>query len=281
MRAGAAALGLQRGLMGQRHRDRGDGAVSGVELVALVCCDLGSIVRGRSLLAGELGTRLDAGVGWVPANQALTPLGPLAEPNPFGSTGDLRLLPDRATHVRVEADYPDSASRLTLCDIVETDGRPWDCCPRRFLREALAELDERAGRRVCWRASSTSSSCVDEAPPALPFSLEAQRRAEPFAARADGRAGRSRRASPSVHDPEFAAHQFEIPVAPAAGLAAADRSVVFKEVVREIARRHELRASFAPLTRSGRRGQRRAHPSQPPRRRPGVRCSTTRRVRRA
>jgi len=231
--------------VGQRQRDRGDGAVSGVELVALVCCDLGSVVRGRSLLAGELGTRMDTGVGWTPANQALTPLGPLAEPNPFGSTGDLRLLPDRATHARVEADYPYSVFRLMLCDIAETDGRPWDCCPRRFLREALAELDEHLGLHV--QASFEHEfQLLDESPPALPFSLEAQRRAEPFAGELMGallQAG----VHPEFLTPEFAAHQFEIPVAPAVGLGAADRSVVFKEVVREIARRHELHASFAPL----------------------------------
>jgi len=219
--------------------------VSGVELVALVCCDLGSVVRGRSLLAGELGTRMDTGVGWTPANQALTPLGPLAEPYPFGSTGDLRLLPDRATHAREEADYPYSVFRLMLCDIAETDGRPWDCCPRRFLREALAELDEHLGLHV--QASFEHEfQLLDEAPPALPFSLEAQRRAEPFAGELMGallQAG----VHPEFLTPEFAAHQFEIPVAPAVGLGAADRSVVFKEVVREIARRHELRASFAPL----------------------------------
>ena len=46
---------------------------------------------------------------------------------------------------------------------------------------------------------------------------------------------------------EFAAHQFEIPVAPAEGIAAADRSVVLSEVVRELARRHGLRATFTPL----------------------------------
>ena len=68
--------------------------MSAAELTALVCCDLGAIVRGRSLPADELHEHLQAGVSWVPANHALTPLGSLAEPNPFGSTGDLRLLPD-------------------------------------------------------------------------------------------------------------------------------------------------------------------------------------------
>ncbi len=51
--------------------------------------------------------------------------------------------------------------------------------------------------------------------------------------------------------PEFAAHQFEIPVEPAEGLAAADRSVVLREVVREVARRRGLRASFTPLLDPG------------------------------
>jgi glutamine synthetase len=54
-------------------------------------------------------------------------------------------------------------------------------------------------------------------------------------------------AEPERFFAEYAPHQFEIPVAPAAGLAAADRAVIFREVVREIARRHELRASFTPL----------------------------------
>ena len=44
-----------------------------------------------------------------------------------------------------------------------------------------------------------------------------------------------------------ARHQFEIPVTPAEGIASADRSVVLKEIVRDTARRHGVRASFAPL----------------------------------
>ena len=119
--------------------------MSQLDLVALVCCDLGAIVRGRSLPSLELTNSLDSGVGWVPANHALTPLGPLAEVNPFGSTGDLRLCPDAETHVRLEGDADTPALELVLCDIVETDRRPWECCPREFLREALAELDSELG----------------------------------------------------------------------------------------------------------------------------------------
>ncbi len=46
---------------------------------------------------------------------------------------------------------------------------------------------------------------------------------------------------------EYAAHQFEIPIAPAEGIASADRAVMLREVVREVARRRGMRASFVPL----------------------------------
>jgi glutamine synthetase len=250
MRGVASARGV-----GGRHA--GGGAMSSTELVALVSCDLGAIVRGRSLLVSELEQTLAAGVGWVPANLSLTPGGPLAERTPFDSTGDLRLLPDPATHVRVSAPsggaaLPDtgaSALELMLCDIVETDGTPWGCCPRRFLREALVELERELG---AWLQASFEHELqlLSEDPPAPPFSLEALRRAEPFAAEAFGalvEAG----AQPERIFAEFAPHQLEITVEAAAGLAAADRSVVLKEVVREVARRRGLRASFTPLLDPG------------------------------
>jgi glutamine synthetase len=219
--------------------------LSATDLVALVCCDLGAIVRGRSVLASELGGHLDAGVGWVPANQSLTPLGPLAGSTPFGSVGDLRLLPDPDTHVRVEDGAHGSALELVLCDIVEPDGRPWECCSRRFLRDALEELEGELGARVC-ASFEHEFQLLTETPAALSFSLEEQRRVEPFPAEVMGaliEAG----VQPERFFAEFAAHQFEIPVEPTDGVAAADRSVVLKEVVREVARRQGLRASFAPL----------------------------------
>jgi glutamine synthetase len=218
--------------------------VSADELVALVCCDLGAIVRGRALLSSALDDGLAEGVSWVPANHALTPFGPIAEPNPFGSTGDLRLLPDVATRVRVEDDGA-SALDFILCDIVETDGRPWAACPRSFLRDTLALLESELGARVLASFEHEFQLLLD-APPALAFSLEAQRRAAPFATRVMSSllaAG----VEPERFLAEYAPHQFEIPLAAAEGLASADRSVVFREVVRDVARRLDTRATFVPL----------------------------------
>jgi glutamine synthetase len=238
---------LRRGLRGEReslHRLSGF-AVSATDLVALVCCDLGAIVRGRSVLASELGAQLDAGVGWVPANHALTPLGPLAEGTPFDSIGDLRLLPDPDTHIRVEGAAGASALELVLCDIAETDGRPWECCPRSFLRAALADLEAECGARL--EASFEHEFQLElDSSPALAFSLAEQRLVDPFGPEVMGaliEAG----AQPERFLAEFANHQFEIPVEAAEGIAAADRSVVLREVVREVARRCGMRASFAAL----------------------------------
>jgi glutamine synthetase len=219
--------------------------LSATELVAFVCSDLGSIVRGRSLPTAQLGARLATGVGWVPANLSITPFGVVAEQSPFGPTGDLRLLPDAETQVRVEAGPGESALEFVLCDIVGTGGEPWECCPRSFLRDALAQLDAELGIRLM-ASFEHEFQLLSDAPPAAAFSLEAQRRVDPLGPelmRALLQAG----AEPELFFAEYAAHQFEIPVAPAEGLAAADRSVVFKEVVRDIARRHGERATFAPL----------------------------------
>ncbi len=228
------------------------GASSG-DLIALVCCDLGAIVRGRSLFASQLDAHLGAGVGWVPANHALTPLGPIAEPNPYGSTGDLRLLPDPDTRVRVEGSVDGgpgsksshSALELLLCDIVHTDGAPWECCPRRFLRDALERLEHEFDLHLTASFEHEFQLLLD-APPELPFSLRAQRAAEPFPSEVM-RALAQARVQPERFFAEFADHQFEIPVAPAAGITSADRAVILREVVREVARQHALRASFVPL----------------------------------
>ena len=224
--------------------------MSATDLLALVCCDLGAIVRGRALPVADLDAHLAAGVGWVPANHALTPLGPLAEPNPFGSTGDLRLLPDLDTRVRVESGTGDAVLELVLCDIVQTDGAPWECCPRTFLRDALAGLSDELGLTLVASFEHEFQLLADprsvEEPPALAFSLEELRRAEPFAGEVMG-ALAAAGVQPERFFAEFAAHQFEIPVHPAAGLAAADRAVLLREVAREVARRHELRATFTPL----------------------------------
>ncbi len=226
--------------------------MSAAELVSLVICDLGAIVRGRAVLASELEDPLARGVGWVPANHALTPLGPLAEPSPFGSTGDLRLLPDPQTRTRVGAEPGASALELMLCDIVELDGRPWACCPRAFLARMVAALEQHDGM-LAQASFEHEFQLVGEGRAELPFSLAAQRTAEPFASELMAALVEAD-VEPERFFPEYASRQFEVPVAPAPACQAADRAVVMREVVREIARREGRRATFVPLLDPGEAG---------------------------
>jgi glutamine synthetase len=222
--------------------------MSRVELLTLACCDLGAIVRGRAIPAERLGEHLERGVGWVPANHALTPLGPVAEPNPFGSVGDLRLLPDPDTRVLVGADAAHSALELLLCDIVEVDGRPWECCPRELLRRTVADVERELGRGAALRVSFEHEfQLLLDGPTALPFSLEALRLSEPFPG-AVMAALEQAGLEPERIFAEYAPQQFEIPLAPAGALVAADRAVIFRELVRECARRAGTRATFVPLS---------------------------------
>ena len=219
--------------------------VAGDELVSLVTCDLAGLVRGRSVPLAELDRRLEIGVGWVPANQSISAFGDLAEPNPWGSAGDVRLMPDATTRVRLDRWPAIAPLHLVLCDISELDGSDWDACGRTFLRRSLDRLHRHAGVRL---QAAFEHEFVLESPGSAPpaFSLEAQRAAEPFGSQVMA-ALREAGVEPESFLPEYGERQFEIPVAPAAGVAAADRSVVMKEVVREVARRLGRRASFAPL----------------------------------
>ncbi len=215
----------------------------GEELVGFLHGDISGLNRGRSVPVSELGKRLATGVGWVPADQALTPFGPIA-PNPWGAIGDLRLLPDRDTEARVE--LPDvSPLHFFMCDAANTDGGPWEACPRTLLKDALARLEKEAGLRLI---ASFEQEFLLEGPfePGPGFSFEAQRRVEPFGSRVFA-ALRQAGLEPEMFLPEYGEGQFEVPCAPADGLAAADRAAALREVVREVARGLGFRASFAPM----------------------------------
>ena len=218
----------------------------GEELVGFLHADISGLLRGRSVPAAELEERLGIGVGWVPADQALTPFGPIAEPNPWGSAGDLRLLPDRDSAVRVDLWEDASPLHFFFCDATNTDGSPWDGCPRTLLKDALLRLERETGYRlIC----SFEQEFVLDGPALEPgpgFSFEAQRLVEPFGPLVFA-ALRQAGLEPEAFLPEYGSGQYEIPCAPAGGLAAADRAAATREVVREVARRLGYRASFVPI----------------------------------
>ena len=112
------------------------------ELIFVGTCDIAGHVRGKAFPARELDARRRKGIGWTHSNLMQTAFGPIFD-TPFGTAGDLMIVPDPHAEVRVDFADGSAPEHFFLGDIRNTDGRPWECCPREFLRRA----HRRAGGR--------------------------------------------------------------------------------------------------------------------------------------
>ena len=214
-------------------------------LTTLITNDLTAITRGRSVAADRLVAIAAQGVGWVPANLSLTPFDSIATPNPWGSLGDLRLVPDMNARYRAAGWRAATPFDVLMCDVVEPDGKPWSACLRTLARHALDTLRQETGLSlvVAFEQEYGIVGASWQAAPA--FSLQALRRADPYGPElvaALEEAG----VEPDVFIPEYGADQFEISIGHTAGIAAADRAIAVREIVRELTRLFGWRASFAP-----------------------------------
>jgi glutamine synthetase len=224
--------------------------MSSRDLAIFLTNDLTGISRGRAFPARDLGHRMEAGVGWVPANHALTPFGDIGE-NPFGPLGDLRLQPElESPGFKLTGFGEDPGLLAFLCDIIETDGRPWGGCPRNFARQALADLERETGLTV--KASFEQEFFllgIDLAVNSA-FTLIDFRGVQNFLgalSEALGAAG----VEPETILREYGPQQFELTMKPSRGLVAADRAVMLREITRDVARQFGGRACFAPIIDPG------------------------------
>jgi len=213
-------------------------------MVFVGVCDLAGHLRGRAFPLVDLESRLRRGVGYAGANIMMSAFGPVHD-NPSGTIGELALIPDRST--RVEVEFTSSAAeRFYLADIHTADDRPWSCCPRNFLRRALAELQQESGLRIlaAFEQEFIYSGVHDR--PGTACGHDAYRHQGLFA---EALVSAIRRAgvTPDSFLPEYAPRQYKVTVAPTVGLRAADEAVIVREMARAVAFRFGQRVSFAPL----------------------------------
>ncbi len=114
-----------------------------VRLVRFLYCDNGGIIRGKATHASKLATRMHEGIGQTLAMQAFTGVESLATVDGMSPVGEFRLTPDPDTFVLLP--YAPNAATM-LCDMLLTDGKPWDACPRTFLKCMVARLAEQGMR---------------------------------------------------------------------------------------------------------------------------------------
>ncbi|MEV5549658.1 glutamine synthetase family protein [Streptomyces sp. NPDC052309] len=223
----------------------------GVHGVVLAYVDTAGVGRVKTVPTAKLASAAAWGVGMSPvfdtflANDAIVSTDVLGSPD-----GDLRLYPD-LDRLAVLAAQPGWA--WAPVDRITQEGEPHPACGRTLLRRIVAEAAERHG--VTFRAAVEIEWAVGrgDAPdgafvPAVSGpAYGATRQVEFGDCAADLLAALAAQGvEVDQFHPEYAAGQFEISVGALDPVAAADRSVLVRQTVRAVARRHGLRVSFAP-----------------------------------
>jgi len=214
------------------------------DLIFVATCDLAGLVRGKAFPAVDIAQRLHRGVGFTHSNIMMSAFGPIYA-TPFGTEGDLMLVPDKAAHVDVPFDEGPS-ERFYLGDLRTTDGEHWECCPRHFLRRALERLHQASGLtlRAAFEQEFVYTGVEDR--PGATYALDLLRRQGGFG-EALMAAIRQAGATPDSFLPEYGPRQFEVTVAPSIGLRAADEAVIVREMARAVAWRLGHRVTFVPM----------------------------------
>ncbi|MFI7498661.1 glutamine synthetase [Streptomyces sp. NPDC049687] len=223
----------------------------GVHGIVLSYVDTAGVGRVKTIPTAGLAQAAAWGVGMSPvfdtflANDHIVTTAVLGSPD-----GDLRLYPDLDRLV-VLAGQPGWA--WAPVDRVTQDGERHPGCSRTFLRRILTDaahdhgLAFKAGIEIEWAVGLDSAPAGEFVPATTGPAYGATRQVELSEYTADLLAACAAQGVDvdQIH-PEYAPGQFEISVGALDPVAAADRSVLVRQTIRAVARRHGLRVSFSP-----------------------------------
>ena len=217
-----------------------------VRLVRFLYCDNGGVIRGKATHIDGLAGRIKGGIGLTVAMQAFNMLDHLVPFDGLGPVGEVRIIPDLATF-KVLPYAPHAAAMMA--DLCTLDGRPWDACPRSFLKRMIARAGEHGlqveaaleNEFILCREAGGRMVPVDEAPC---FSTIAMQESAPFI---DDLVATFEAMGMPVDSyyPEYSSGQHELSICHAPALVAADNQIFYRDTVRAVARNHGLYASLA------------------------------------
>lgn len=216
------------------------------EPLTIFCCpDIAGQVRGKGFPTAELERRLRSGIGWVPTNIQITAFDVIPD-TPYGPRGDLLMLADPDTEVRVDFADGAPAEHWFLGRIRATNGAPWAGCLRTLLDDALARLRAATGLDLLCAFEHEFHMVAEPGWTGTAYSLDGFRAHHAFG---ETLAAALRQAGLAMDSylREFGRDQYEVTIAPRLGLRAADDAVVLRELTRATARRLGQRVSFSPM----------------------------------
>lgn len=215
------------------------------EVVMVVTSDISGQIRGKGFPVSNLEKRLKRGMGWVPTNVQITCFNGIAE-SPYGSTGDLVLVPDARTKVRVDFEDDGPVEHFYIGDILHLDGTPWECCTRSLAKKALGDLEKETGLLLNSTFEHEFFYSGADTDNWNGFSLDCYRKNSMFAqvfVAALEKAG----VDTDTFLPEFGPGQFEATISPSIGVRSADQSIILREMARATAVRLGESVSFSPI----------------------------------
>jgi glutamine synthetase len=225
-------------------------AGAGVQVVACTFVDLAGVTRIKGVPVERFADAVRHGVGMSFVSTVFTVDDQIASSPGFDSpTGDMRLRPD-PDGVVVLDDAPGWAWAPVNQD--SQDLRPMSGCPRAALSAAVDRAAEqgltfRTAFEVEFNLLDADGRAVHRGPG---YGARALFDAGDFAVDLVAVLGSQGLAVQQIH-PEYTTSQYEISIAPASPVQAADRHGLLRATVVRVARRHGYEVSFAPVAMAG------------------------------
>ncbi|WP_281156962.1 glutamine synthetase family protein [Streptomyces sp. HYC2] len=229
----------------------GELAGRGVHGVVLAYVDTAGIARVKTVPTAKLPSAAAWGAGMSPVFDTFLAHDSIVTTDVLGSPdGDLRLYPD-LDHLVVLSGQPGWA--WAPVDRITQEGERHPGCSRTFLRRITADAERHHGLtfeaavEVEWAVGRGDAPGGEFEPAVSGPAYGAVRQVELSDCAADLLAALAAQGvDVEQFHPEYAAGQFEVSVGALDPVAAADRSVLVRQTVRAVARRHGLKVSFAP-----------------------------------
>jgi glutamine synthetase len=228
-------------------------AQAGVTAVALTFVDNAGIARVKTAPLARFEAVAQHGLGMSPVFDVfLVDDSITSSPHVGGPAGDLRLLPDVGQLVAL-AGQPGWA--WAPADRFTQDGVEYAACQRSFVRRMVrrareAGVEFRMGYEIEWVVSRGDGDHFVPACQGPAYGMTRVVELSDFSRDVIDAMAREGVVVDQFH-PEYASGQFELSVAPAEPVTAADLSVLARQTIRAVALRHGLRASFAPAVVPG------------------------------
>lgn len=228
-----------------------------IRLVRFVWVDNNGIARAKAITRAAIADRMRDGVGLAVCRQVANVFDRAQPVEGFGAQGEVRATPDPSTLFPL-AHAPGAAG--VLCDLIDVDGQPWAACPRDFLRRTVARADA-LGLSILaafepeftlYRVNDTAGN-LRPSDNSLCFDIAGFDATHDFAIDAIDALERAG-LRPEMFHPEYSPGQYELTIAPTSALRAADDFAIYRMVLRGVALRHGLGATFAAAPAPGLRG---------------------------